>query len=126
MGFLFMAHSGFRYLVLLVGLAALIVSLVKGKDDLAGKVMGAFVGLVDLQVLMGLLLLTQIPFYGQLMGHVALMFAAVFAAHGFSVAAKKKPEGQQGMLRVAGVVVTLGLIVMGIMAIGRPILGSSI
>jgi hypothetical protein len=123
MGMLWMAHSGIRYLVLLAGAVALVMSLMKGQDANARKAMGAFVGAVDVQVLLGLLLIMQIPFYGALMGHIALMFAAVFAAHGFSVAAKKKDEG--GMLRVIGIVVTLLLIAGGIMAIGRPIFGSS-
>lgn len=123
MGMLWMAHSGIRYLVLLAGVVALVMSLMKGQDANARKAMGAFVGAVDVQVLLGLLLIMQIPFYGALMGHIALMFAAVFAAHGFSVAAKKKDEG--GMLRAIGIVVTLLLIAGGIMAIGRPIFGSS-
>lgn len=122
MGMLWMAHSGIRYLVLLAGAVALVMSLMKGQDANARKAMGAFVGAVDVQVLLGLLLIMQIPFYGALMGHIALMFAAVFAAHGFSVAAKKKDEG--GMLRAIGIVVTLLLIAGGIMAIGRPIFGS--
>lgn len=124
MGMLFMAHSGIRYLVLLAGAVALVMSLMKGQDANARKAMGAFVGAIDIQVLIGLLLIMQIPFYGALMGHIALMFAAVFAAHGFSVAAKKKDNG--GMLRVIGIVVTLGLIAGGIMSIGRPIFGSSL
>jgi len=122
MGMLFMAHSGIRYLVLTAGAVALLMSLMKGQDANARKAMGAFVGAVDVQVLLGLLLLMRIPFYGALMGHIALMFAAVFAAHGFSMAAKKKDEG--GGLRALGVVVTLALIAVGIMSIGRPILGS--
>ncbi|NKB89072.1 MAG: hypothetical protein GKS06_12725 [Acidobacteria bacterium] len=123
MGMLFMAHSGVRYLVLAAALIALAMSLMKGQDGNAKKAMGAFVGMVDIQVLLGLLLMMQIPFYGALMGHIAMMFAAVFAAHGFSVAAKKKEDG--GRTRVIGILVTLALIVLGIMAIGRPILGSS-
>lgn len=121
---LFMMHSGFRYVVLLAGVVALVVSLLRGQEANARKAMGVFVGAVDIQVLIGLILLTQIPFYGALMGHVSLMFAAVFAAHGFSVAAKKKERG--GALRVVGILVTLALIVAAIMAIGRPIVGSSV
>lgn len=124
MGMLFMAHSGIRYLVLLLGAVALVMSLMKGQESNARKAMGAFVGTVDVQVLIGLLLIMQIPFYGALMGHITLMFAAVLAAHGFSVAAKKKENG--GMLRVVGILVTLALIVGGIMSIGRPIFGSSL
>ena len=56
MGMLFMAHSGVRYIVLLAGIIALALSLMKGQDANARKAMGAFVGAVDLQVLLGLLL----------------------------------------------------------------------
>jgi len=124
MGMLFMAHSGIRYLVLLAGAVALLMSLWKGQDANASKAMGAFVGAVDVQVLLGLLLIMQIPFYGALVGHISLMFVAVASAHGFSIAAKKKVDG--GTLRVVGVLVTLGLIAAGIMSIGRPILGTSL
>ena len=54
------------------------------------------------------------------------LFGAVFAAHGFVMTNKRKSEAEQTNLApLLGVVVSVGLIILGIMAIGRPIFGSS-
>jgi hypothetical protein len=128
---LFHAHSGLRYLVLLAALVAagvLVQALVRGKafDRLGRIVVAVFVGALDLQVLLGVLLLTQFPWYSALMGHVTMMPAAAIAAHAFSVANRRRGEGRQSnALALAGVLVPLVLIVGGILAIGRPIVGRS-
>ncbi|HEX2191163.1 MAG TPA: hypothetical protein VHG51_19800, partial [Longimicrobiaceae bacterium] len=90
MNFLYHAHSGVRYLVLLAGLLAVLYlafGWATGRPyDRAARVLGAvFTGTLDLQVLLGILLLFVRPFYGALMGHVVMMLLALIAAHGFSV-----------------------------------------
>lgn len=127
-GILFMAHSGVRYLVLLSGVIAiahLSLALKKPHDATTRKVMSFFTGMIDLQVLLGLLTLGTVPFYPALAGHIVMMFAAVFVAHG-TVISHRKREGdkQNNGFLLAGVVVTLLLLVVGIMAIGRPLLGT--
>ncbi len=130
-GMLFYAHSGIRYLVLLSGLIALVwlaQAVAQGTpfDKTSRTVMSIFTGLLDLQILLGLLLLAVIPFYGMLAGHLVMMFAAAFVAHGVVIANRNRsPEAQSNGLLLVGVIGTLALIVAGVMAIGRPIFGSS-
>ena len=127
-GVLFMAHSGVRYLVLLsavVAIVYLITALRRSPDRTSNRVMSIFTGMVDLQVLLGLLTLITVPFYGALAGHIMMMFAAVFVGHGFVIANRQRPADQQSNGRLlVGVVITLALIIGGILAIGRPIIGT--
>ena len=129
-GILFMAHSGVRYLVLLAAVAALVYllgSLRKPSDRRASTVMAVFTGLLDLQVLLGLLNLTQVPFYAALSGHIVMMFGAAVVAHGFAISHRNRaPERQSNGFLLIGVVVTLVLLLGGILAIGRPIIGSGV
>lgn len=126
---LFHAHSGIRYLVLLAGLLALVVSLTAGLRqqpwDRRGRLLlRIFVGVMDLQVLLGLILIFFRPFYGALWGHIVLMVLAAAAAHGASVMNRRRPpERQSHWVAVVGVVLTLALIVAGILALpGRSVL----
>lgn len=129
-GMLFAAHSGIRYLVLLaavVAAAGLLLAVLQRKpyDRTSRTLMSIFTGVLDLQILLGLLLLAVIPFYGMLAGHLVLMFAAAVVAHGAAIANRNRPvEQQSNGLLLAGVLGALALVVAGIMAIGRPIMGS--
>jgi hypothetical protein len=126
--FLFGLHSGVRYLVLLAALAALIASLAGWRrSGAAGSMergaMLAFVGLLDLQVLIGLALLTQWPFYGALAGHIVMMVLAAATAHAGSILARRRaPDRPAAPVRAATVVLALILIVGGILAIQRSII----
>lgn len=125
---LFQAHSGIRYLVLLAGVIALIAALIaasrggNGPDAMLTRI---FVGVLDLQVLLGIILLVVRPFYGQLIGHIVLMVAAAAIAHIGSTRAKKQTVATAASrMRAITIGVALLAIVAGIMAIGRPIFGS--
>lgn len=128
MSFVYYAHSGIRYLVLLVGVAAVAYHtlglLGRRPFDRVAKVLGtAFVGVVDLQVLLGLLLWWLVPFYAQLTGHIVLMLAAAIVAHVASVASRRR--GGSHAVLVIGEVVALALILGGVWALGRGLLQSS-
>lgn len=132
MSFFFAAHSGLRYLVLLVGIVAL-AYLAWGWlgrrpfERPARILLSAFVGLVDLQVLLGVATLLTRPFYPALTGHIVMMVLAAGAAHGFSVSARRSTEPHKRYGRaLAGVVVALVLIVGGIMAIHRGVFQSTV
>jgi hypothetical protein len=123
---LFMAHSGVRYLVLLSGIIALILAglslrggVLSRAGDIAGRV---YVGVLDLQFLLGLGTVFTRPFIPQYIGHIVMMVLAVALAHAISVAVKKRPEASRppGML-AAGIAGSLVIIIVGILAIGRPI-----
>lgn len=127
MEFLYHAHSGLRYLVLLAALLA-IAYLAFGwatrrPFDRTARVLGAvFTGALDLQVLLGIVLLFVRPFYGALMGHVVMMLLAAGAAHGLAVYARRRADDRQRWaISLAGVVLALVLIVGGILSIGRGV-----
>jgi hypothetical protein len=124
----FAAHSGLRYLVLLAGVAAAVAALVGWRrggtpGGLERVVAIVFVSVLDLQVLLGLVLLALWPFYGQLIGHLVMMGAALVVAHVGSVMARRRAaSGGASRVRFIAILATLALIVGGILAIGRPVL----
>ena len=129
MPMVFYTHSGVRYLVLVAAVAAvvyLLVGMLRGGqfDKLAKILTAAYVGLLDLQVGFGVVLYLLIPSYPQLLGHVVMALAAVSVAHVANIMNKRGDEPSLG-IALAGVVISLILIVGGIWAIGREILGTS-
>lgn len=126
---LFYAHSGFRYLVFLAGLAVIgyaAYALATGKPyDKRMRILAAvFTGTVDLTALLGAAWIMAGVFYPQLGGHIVMMVAALVVAHIVPAVMKRRPMNERTyMPHIVGTVVSLGLIVAGIMAIGRPILG---
>ena len=130
MNLLYHAHSGLRYLVLLVGLVAALVfayGLVARRPIGAARgLTAAFTGLLDLQILLGLGLVIGGVFYGALIGPRVMMAVAAVAAHVASVMARRSADERRATtLRLVGVLVALVCIAGGIMAIGRGLLGSA-
>ena len=125
-----MAHSGLRYLVLLAGIAALLYFAYagfanKGNRKTGRSIGAAFCGLLDLQIVLGLVLVATGLFYGALMGHLFMMIIAAVVSHGAMVLGRNQEDESKGnKVRFAGVLVTLLLIVAGIMSIGRDVFGS--
>ena len=134
---LLVVHSYLRWLVLLSGLAAVAKlvngysrQLVYGPSDL--RLSRIFVGLLDLQFLLGLILYgtssvtrdamrdmasaMAVPHTRFIVAeHPLLMFIALFVAHGASVWARKSPSDRVKFLRGAtGFALALGLILAGI------------
>jgi hypothetical protein len=125
---LYMAHSGLRYLVVLVGILAIVyfaIGLLTKRP--AGKpvriVGSAFVGLLDLQILLGIILVATGRWYPALIGHVVPMLLAAGVAHGLLAANRKRPTPGYTLPLVA-VVVAFALIWLGITAIQRGLFGS--
>lgn len=130
MNALFYAHSGLRYLVLLAGLVAALYYLyglaTRRAPDRAASVLGAlFTGTLDLQILLGLVLVVTGIYYPALIGHIAMMILAAVAAHGAGVLARRSSSpARYHSVRLAGVLTALALIVGGVLAIGRSLFGS--
>lgn len=127
---LYHAHSGLRYLVLLLAVAAIValgMAVASGRPGKAARILpAAFTGTLDLQVLLGIVLVISGIYYDALVGHLVMMVLAVAAAHGSSVMAKRAgDERRAARIRLIGVAVALLLIVGGIMAIGRGVFGSA-
>lgn len=130
MNALFRAHSGLRYLVLLAALGALVAlahALATRRTTRVARVLPAmFAGLLDLQVTLGIVLVMGGLMPDAVVGHLALMLLAVTVAHGSSIMAKRAhDERREIVIRLAGVGLTLVLIIAGILAIGRSVLGSA-
>lgn len=130
MRMLFFAHSGVRYLVLLAGLVALgyfaYAVVTKRSNERLSRTLGAvFVGLLDLQILLGIALVALGLYYPALMGHLFMMIAAAVVGHAaLALARSADPPERRNALRLGGVVVSLTLIVAGILAIGRAVFGN--
>jgi hypothetical protein len=127
---LYYAHSGIRYLVLILGLVALVVSAYgyfakrpAGREHRIA--MAAFTGVLDLQLILGILLIIAGIMYDALVGHLMMMLLAAATAHGAGIYARRAGDDRRAHgIRLLGVVLALLLIVGGIMAIGRGIFGS--
>jgi hypothetical protein len=123
----FNAHSGLRYLILLMAVLTALVALIgmaqKKPVSTAGLAMlRVFVVLLDIQVLLGVLTLLTGRFYAQLIGHLVMMIAAVAVAHLASARLRKAPaEGRGHGKLLAGALIPLALIIAGILAIQRAI-----
>jgi heme A synthase len=121
------AHSGFRYLVLLLAvltaLYALVGMLQKKPVDRAGLTMlRVLAASFDLQVVLGIVTLATGPFRSQLIGHIVMMIAAVAVVHLGAVRLKKTaPEARSNGLLLATSLIPLLLVIAGILAIQRPI-----
>lgn len=125
---LFHAHSGLRYLVLLAGVLSLgysLVAMLRSRPwDRPGRIMlVSFVGLLDLQVLLGVILVFVRVFYPALWGHLVMMVLAAVVAHIAAAINKRRPlETRSHLVAVLGTAGSLILIIGGLAAIGRPIL----
>lgn len=126
---LLQAHSGFRYLVLLMGVVVIayaVYGLATKQDyDKRMRVLSAiFTGVLDLTVLLGIANLFTGMFYPQLGGHIVMMILAAVLAHVVhGVMKRRPPEAQTFMPHIVGTVLVLACVVGGILAIGRPIVG---
>ncbi len=123
------AHSGLRYLILLAGVLTVLYAaygMVSGRayDKTIRILASSFVGTLHLQILVGLGLLLSGLFQPAVMGHIFMMlFAAAVAQIPVSVM-RRRPEEQKSYLpHGVGALTALALIVAGILAIGRPIVG---
>lgn len=129
---LYHAHSGLRYLVLLLAIVVILMAangLMTRRAATKGDrvTMGIFTGLLDLQALLGLAMVAMGLFYGALMGHLMMMILALVAAHGAGVMARKATDDRRAhAIRLIGVLLALVLVVGGIMAIGRGPLETSV
>lgn len=131
MNVLYMAHSGIRFLVLL---AALVALLVLGRGLASGALYtrnariaaASFVGLLNLQGVLGVAMVIMGRWYPAVMGHMVMMVLAIAVAQTLTSWGKRSVDPKRAYtLSLAGVAVALLLILGGIMAIGRHPLQSN-
>lgn len=130
MNILYHAHSGLRYLVLIAAIVAL-VALTYGAFTSRGVrtasvLAAAFAGLLDLQILLGVGLVIGGIFPDAVVGHLIMMVFAAVVTHASSIVGQRSSSARRELLiRLGGIAVALALIVGGIMAIGRSVLGTA-
>lgn len=130
MNILYHVHSGLRYLVLLVALAAVLAlsfSVATGRAARVARSLSTiFAGLLDLQIVVGIALLMGGMFPDAVTGHLILMVFAAVATHaGFLVGQHVTTNRRELGMRLGGIVIALALVVLGIAAIGQSVLGSA-
>ena len=120
---MFQAHSGIRYLVLLAGLVAEVVFALglaqKTPFSKQARIVGAvFSGLMDLQILIGVILVIMGLYTPKAIGHIVMMVAATTLTHALFVQNRKRatPGYLLPLIAVSGSMV---LIIGGIFALGR-------
>ena len=129
---LFAAHSGLRFLVLAGGLFVILYAAVGffGKREYSSamaRLATVFAGLIHLQVLVGFAALFVRPFSTILIGHIFLMIAAaVVAQFTASVVKRRPPEERSYGPHLVGAILAMVFIALGIMAIGRGVLQSTV
>ena len=129
MDFVVGLHSLVRWLVVIAAVIAVIryvIDLVGQSPDaeMGRKLMMAYTILLDVNVLLGLILLIgRATGVGQILPiwieHAVTNLIAVVVAHIFAARGKKLAEPKRAAAwRLAGVVISIGLIVMGVARIG--------
>ena len=123
------AHSGIRYLVLLTGLAALSYALYgvatrRPYDRIMARLGSLFAGTLHLQILVGIGLVFSGRFAPAVGPHImTMLLAAAVAQIVPSVMRRRRPEARSYAPHVVNAAVALGLVVLGVLALGRPLLG---
>jgi hypothetical protein len=124
------AHSGIRYLVFLMGVVTVLYALYglvsrKPCTPRMQKYATWFAVLIHIQILSGMAVLVTRRFPPALIGHIFMMLFAAAAAQVVSSVSRRKPlEERTWTPYLVGSVVAMLLMVGGIIAIGRPVLGS--
>ena len=122
-------HSGIRYVVLAAALAVLgygLIGVVSRRpfDERMLKLGSILAMSIHVEILVGLGLLFTGSFSPAVTGHVFMMlFAAGTAQVVPSVMRRRPPEERSYLPYIISTTVALGLIAVGIMALGRPVLG---
>lgn len=127
MTFLFSAHSGFRWLVVLIGVIALVQMILSILGTAASAkrermLMLVFTISLDIQVTLGIVLLifdriAQGAPFTPFIGHVVTLLIALIAGHIFYSRGKKAGEGAQARFYLMGIIVALVLIFLGVIAL---------
>ena len=124
MGFVLTLHSIVRWLVVIVA----VIALVRYALVMAGKaqssrmdrgLMSGYSGLLDLNVVLGLILIIGLGFTMQRIEHAVTNIIAVLVAHFLAQRAKKIEDARlQARTNLLGVVISIVIIVGGVALIG--------
>jgi cytochrome bd-type quinol oxidase subunit 1 len=115
---LFHAHSGIRYLVFMFAVIAIVyifyALLSKKPYDKTARILGIiFISTLDLNVLLGIILIVVRGYFSFQLMHIIFMTAALVAAHVFTVNNKKR-EQPSYQIALYSIIVPIILIILGI------------
>ena len=116
---LFQAHSGIRWLVVLVTVVALVVVIVgwlqkRDFESFARRFMTVFSSLVGLQWLAGIILIIVMGTYTSYqIEHAVTMTLAVVAAHMY-LPFKRRPDSTRYVVSLIVILVTLAIVYVGV------------
>lgn len=122
-------HSGFRYLALLAGLAVIGYAIygmaTKRPYDKTMSVLGSiFRSMMDLTAILGVALLFTGRFPAGLSGHIGVMLLATAISHVVPRVMRGRPPSERTYVPwIVATAVALGLVAVGTLAVGRPIVG---
>ncbi len=124
---LYYAHSGFRWIVMVAAVVALIYMIYglitrRAYDRSASLVMTIFVRCIEIQLLLGIVLIILYAialgtFLPSWWGHLILMTIAVIVAHMYQ-GFKKRPDSARYVVGIVSIVATIVLVILGVMALG--------
>lgn len=124
MAFVLTLHSVVRWLVVLVAVVAVVryVLVMTGRAQSSGMdrgLMSGYTGLLDLNVLLGLILIIGLGFTMQRIEHAVTNIIGVVVAHFFAQRAKKIEDAKlKTRTNLLGVVGSLLIVVVGVALIG--------
>ena len=124
MAFVLTLHSIVRWLVVLVAVVAVVryALVMAGKAQSSGMdrgLMAGYTGLLDLNVLLGLILIIGLGFTPQRIEHAVTNIIAVVVAHFLAQRAKKVEDAKlKARTNLLGVVISILIIVVGVALIG--------
>ena len=123
------AHSGLRYLILLLGVVTVLYAIygVVTKRDYDPKIRvlsSSFALMMHIQIMVGIALVFSGRFSPALTGHIFMMlFAAAAGQIPVSVMRRRPDEEKTYLPHAVWASVSLALMWGGMMAIGRPLVG---
>ena len=124
MEFVLTVHSIVRWLVVIVAVITVVrcALVMAGKAQSSGMdrgLMSGYTGLLDLNVLLGLILIVGLGFTTQRIEHAVTNIIGVVVAHFFAQRAKKMEDATlKARANLLGVVISLLIIVVGVALIG--------
>ena len=124
MVFVLTLHSIVRWLVVLVAVIAVVryALVMAGKAQGSGMdrgLMSGYTGLLDLNVLLGLILIIGLGFTAQRIEHAVTNIIGVTVAHFFAQRARKMEDAKlKARTNLPGVVISILIIVFGVALIG--------
>jgi hypothetical protein len=129
MGFVLMLHSIVRWLVVIVAVVAVVrfALVMAGRAQSSGMdrgLMAGYTGLLDLNVLLGLIVLVGFlisvrPVLAGWIAHAVVNIIGVVVAHIFSQRAKKMEEAKlKARTNLLGVVISIVIIIVGVALVG--------